>query len=76
MKAPKIIFSALTTISLLAFSTCSHQEEPAASQKVTKEANQKSEKKKSQRKKSGKMQLSIDNKELPVKWEKISQLMH
>lgn len=76
MKASKIIFSALATISLLAFSACSKQEEPAASQKVTNRAKQKSEKKKSQRKKSGKMQLSIANKELPVKWEKTSQLMN
>lgn len=70
MKAPKIIISTLATISLLAFSACSQQEEPAASQKATKVAKQRSKKKKSQRKKSGKMQLSIANKELPVKWEK------
>lgn len=76
MKAPKIIISALATISLLAFSACSQQEEPAASQKATKVAKQRSKKKKSRRKKSGKMQLSIANKELPVKWKKISQLMH
>lgn len=70
MKAPKIIFPALATISLLAFSACSQQEEPAAGQKATKVAKQRSKKKKSQRKKLGKMQLSIANKELPVKWEK------